>query len=124
MHEPAHGRGLARLLAVLLGVVLWLPVSSPKLAQPSQPSVTCADADRDPLGEFKVEDVAPSQAREGEETEDGEDSESSSMSAQLFGSRLRLPVAGAVRVGVSAYERERLSAAHSVLARERGPPAV
>jgi hypothetical protein len=125
MHEFAHGPrffGWDRLLAVLLGVVLWLPVLGPKLAQPVQAAVTCADAGGSPVGEIEA-DQAPSEAREGEDGE-GEDSESSTVDSQLFGSRLRVSPAGSIHVGVGEYERERLSAAHAVLPRERGPPVV
>lgn len=84
---------------------------------------TCADASDSPVAEFEA-DVAPSEARDGEDGEDGEDSESSFAGSQLSGPRLRFSAAGSIRVGVLEYERERLSAASDVLARERGPPVV
>jgi hypothetical protein len=124
MYEAAHGRHLARLLAVLLGVLFWLPALGPKLPQLCQPAVACADAGGSSVGELAVDDIAPSQAPQGEETEDGKkNSASSCVGGQLCGSR-RSSGAGSIRVGVAEYERERLSAAHDVLARERGPPVV
>jgi hypothetical protein len=112
---------LAKLLAVLLGVLFWLPglqVRGPKLAQPSESAVCRAGVGGGPVGESES-DEAPSEAREAE---DGEDLESSLVGPQLFGPRTRLTAAGSIRVGVSEYERERLAATHSVLARDRGPP--
>lgn len=121
MAESPHGRRLAKLLAVLLGVVFWLPglqVMGPKLAQPSESAVCSADVGGSPLGESEPEE-APSEVREAE---DGEDSESSLPGPQLFAPRVRLTAAGSSRVGVFANGRERLVATHGVLARERGPP--
>jgi hypothetical protein len=123
MHEAAHGRRLARLLAVLLGVLFWLPALGPNLAQPCQPMVVCGDPGCSPVGAFE-DDVAPGQVRQGEETEDlKKDSESARAGGQLCGAR-HLVGAGSIRVGIAEYERERLTAAHDVLARERGPPVV
>ncbi|PRQ10142.1 hypothetical protein [Enhygromyxa salina] len=123
MFASAHGRRLAKLLAVLLGVLLWVPGTQAlgaKIAPPSESTVSRAEADDSPVGELEANE-APSAAREAE---DGEDSESSFVGPQLYAPRLRLTAAGSTRLAAPEYERERLSAAHNVLARERGPPMI
>ncbi|WP_052546720.1 hypothetical protein [Enhygromyxa salina] len=120
MYEPVYGFRSSKLLAVLLGMLLWLPVMGPKLAVPGQAVVTCADAGGTGVGEVGG-DAVPTEAREGE---DGEGAKTSADRTQLCGPRSSLLGGGSIRVGVGAYERERLSSGHGVQARGRSPPVV
>lgn len=119
MFESTRGRLLTRLIAVLVGVVLWSPGLGvgllPTLAQASQAS--CIDA-----GDSGPRDREGS-TKEFSEVRDGEDSElEDSLVEPLTGAApLRLFACGATVIA-SGRERSGLSAGHDVFERERGPP--
>lgn len=122
MFESAPGRQLTRLIAVLLGVVLWSPGLGaglfPKLAQASQAS--CADAGEPGEHERGSSEKEFSEVREGEDSE----VEDSLVEPATGAAPLRLFACSASDVIASRHERPRLSAGYDIFARERGPPVV
>lgn len=121
MVESVQGRQLARLIAVLLGVVLWSPTFGvglvPQLAQASQATAARASIHRQPSHEGPEGQFGEALEAEDSEVED-------SLADGLSGAVGLHSHEDASRMAGPLWGRPRLSAEYSMFARERGPPVI
>ena len=115
-----HTRRLTRMLAVLLGVLLWWPAPGLELERADQPSVSAADAGQRADGTFEYAGDNPSEASEGEDSE----VEDGSVDQLALVSPMHVATCVPTRLELLGHERPGLSSGYDVLARERGPPAA